>query len=170
MQETVEQYKQRMMSYLGKQDPMRVQAATIGRIERLIKGVPAAKLRKRPAPGKWSVGEILAHLADDEIVVGYRMRSILGAPGTPVASFDQDRWAEVQNYAKRDPKMSLRLLVALREANLALLKSLRREQWKQFGVHSERGEESIERIVQMMAGHDINHVRQIEAILVRKKK
>lgn len=170
MQETIEQYKRRMLGYLGDQDPMRVQARTVAKIERLLKGVPAARLRKRPAPGKWSVGEILAHLADDEMVVGYRMRSILGAPGTPIASFDQDKWAESQNYSQRAARESLRVLLALREANLNFLKSLRPEQWKLFGVHSERGPESIERIVEMMAGHDINHLRQIETILKSKNK
>jgi hypothetical protein len=100
MQETVEQYKQRIMANLGDQDPMRVQSKTVSKIERLVKRVPLARLRKRPAPGKWSVGEILAHLADCEIVTGYRMRSILGAPGTPIAAFDQDKWAESQNKAR----------------------------------------------------------------------
>jgi DinB superfamily len=170
MQETAEHYKQRIMGYLGDHDPMRVQAGTVAKIEKLVKGAPAAKLKKRPAPGKWSVAEILAHLADDELVAGYRMRSILGAPGTPIAAFDQDKWAEAENYAKHDPRMSLRVLRTLREANLALLKLLRAEQWKHFGVHAERGEENIERIVQMMAGHDINHLRQIEVILAAKKK
>jgi DinB superfamily len=169
MQETVEQYKQRIMGYLGAQDPMRVQSRTVAKIERLVKGVPAARLKRRPAPGKWSVAEILAHLADSQVVTGYRVRSILGAPGTPIAAFDQDQWARSQNYAKRDPKLSLRVLKTLREADLALLKSLRAEQWKHFGVHAERGEESIERITQMMAGHDINHLRQIEAIVAAKK-
>jgi len=170
MQETVEQYKQRIMGYLGEQDPVRVQSKTVGKIERLVRRVPAARLRKRPAPGKWSVAEILAHLADGEIVTGYRMRTILGAPGTPIAAYDQDQWAEAENYAKHDPKMSLRVFATLREANLTLVKSLRPEQRRHFGVHAERGEESIERIVQMMAGHDINHLRQIEAILAEKKK
>src|SRR5712672_1936031 len=104
MQETVEQYKQRIMANLGGQDPMRVQSKTFGKIEKLVKRAPAAKLKKRPAPGKWSVGEILAHLADCEMVTGYRMRSILGAPGTPIPAFDQDKWAEAGNYAKRNPK------------------------------------------------------------------
>jgi hypothetical protein len=170
MQETVEQYKQRMMGYLGKEDPLRVQAGTIAKIERLVKRAPAAQLRKKPAPGKWSVNEILAHLADAELVTSYRMRSILGAPGTAMAAYDQDKWAESQNYARHDPKMSLHVLRTLREANLALLKSLRPEQWKHFGVHAERGEESIHRIAQMMAGHDINHLRQIEAILAPKSR
>jgi len=170
MQETVEQYKQRIMGYLGEQDPVRVQSKTVGKIERLVRRVPAARLRKRPAPGKWSVAEILAHLADGEIVTGYRMRTILGAPGTPIAAYDQDKWAEAENYAKHDPKMSLRVFATLPEANLTLVKSLRPEQRRHFGVHAERGEESIERIVQMMAGHDINHLRQIEAILAAKRK
>lgn len=170
MQETVEQYKQRIMANLGDQDPMKVQSKTAGKIERLVKGVPAAKLRKRSVPGKWSVAEILSHLADTELVMSYRMKSILGAPGTPIAAFDQDKWAESQNYAKRDPKMSLQVLRTLRGANHAMLKSIRPEQWKHFGVHAERGEESIERIVQMVAGHDINHLRQIEATLTAKKK
>jgi hypothetical protein len=170
MQETFDQYKQRILSYLGGQSPMRVQAKTLAAIEKLLKGVPAARLRKRPAPGKWSVAEILAHLADDEIVVAYRMKCILADSGKPIAAFDQDRWAEVQNYAKSDPKMSLRVLRTMRESNLSLLKSLRPEQWKLYGIHSERGEESIERIAQMMAGHDINHLRQIEAILKQNRK
>ena len=80
------------------------QSATPKRLESLAKRAPASKLRKRPAPDKWSVAEILAHLADTEIVVGWRIRSILGAPGTPIQAFDQDAWAAAGNYAKRDPR------------------------------------------------------------------
>jgi len=170
MQETIEQYKQRIMGYTNGQNPLKVQAATPGKIDKLIKGVPKARLTKRPAPGKWSVGEILAHLADSELVAGYRMRSILGAPGTPIAAYDQDKWAEAENYAKHDPAVSLGVYRALRQANLRLMKSLRPEQWKHFGMHSERGEESVERLAQMMAGHDLNHLGQIVAILAPKKK
>jgi hypothetical protein len=170
MQETAEEYKQRILGYLGDNRALTVQAITPARIERLVKKASGAKLRKRPAPGKWSVTEILAHLADAEIVLAYRMRKILGAPGTPISAFDQDKWAEAENYPHCDPHVSLRVFRAVREANLSLLKSLKPEQWKQFGVHSERGEESIERIAQMCAGHDINHLRQIEDILAPKKK
>jgi hypothetical protein len=166
----VEQYVQRLKGYLGDQDPIRVQRSTVARIEKLLKGVPAAKLRKRPAPGKWSVGEILAHLADNELVRSYRMKSILGLPGIAIAAYDQDRWAESQNYARRDPKTSLAVLRVLREADLALLKSLRPEQWKQSGMHAERGEESIEKLVRIGAGHDLNHIMQIEAILNPRRR
>ncbi len=169
MQETVQEYIKRIQDQLGGQDPMKVQAATPKKIERLIKGVPASKLRKQPAPGKWSVGEILAHLADCEIVTGWRVRQILGAPGTPIQPFDQDAWAAAGHYAKRDPRKSFELFSALRAGNLALLKSLSPEQWKQHGMHAERGVETVERILQMMAGHDINHTKQIERIVSAKK-
>ena len=170
MQETPQEYIQRILGQLEGQSPLKVQTGTPKKIERLIKGVPASKLRKAPAPGKWSAGEILAHLADCEIVTGWRVRQILGAPGTPIQAFDQDSWAAAGHYGKRDPRKSLEQFGAARAANVALLKSLSREQWKHHGMHSERGVETIERIVQMMAGHDINHLKQVEAILTPKKK
>jgi hypothetical protein len=168
MQETPQQYTQRMLANSDGMKPLAVQAATPKKLERLIKGVPAAKLRKRPAPNKWSVSEILAHLADGEIVGAFRLRMILGAPGTPIAAFDQDSWVTSGHYEKRDPRKSLDLFRTIREANLALLKSLAPEQWKHHGMHSERGEESIEHITRMYAGHDLNHLRQVEAILGKK--
>lgn len=165
MKETPQQYTQRVMGYMVGKQPLGVQTATPKKLQRLIKGVPTARLRKRPAPDKWSVAEILAHLADAEIVGGFRMRLILGAPGTAIAAFDQDAWVTSGHYAKRDPRKSLEQFRAVREANLALLKSLTPDQWKHYGMHSERGQESIEHIVRMFAGHDINHLQQIERIL-----
>jgi hypothetical protein len=168
MKETPQQYTQRVVGYVEGKQPLAVQAATAKKLERLIKGVPTSKLRRRPAPDKWSVAEILAHLADAEIVAGFRVRLILGSPGTPVAAFDQDAWVTSGHYAKRDPRKSVEQFRAVREANLALLKSLTPEQWKHYGMHSERGQESVEHIVRMFAGHDVNHLRQIEGILAKK--
>ncbi len=169
MQETPQEYIKRILGNVEGFDPLKVQAGTAKKLERLIKGVPASRLRKRPAPEKWSAGEILAHLADSEIVVGWRLRQILGAPGTPIQAYDQDSWAAAGHYGKRDPRKSAELFRVVREANLALLKSLAPDQWKHHGMHAERGEETIERIVQMMAGHDINHTKQVERILGTKK-
>jgi hypothetical protein len=168
MTETPQQYTQRVVGYAQGKQPLAVQAATAKKLERLIKGVSTAKLRRRPAPEKWSVSEILAHLADAEIAGSFRMRLILGAPGTPVAAFDQDAWVISGHYEKRDPRKSLEQFRALRETNLALLKSLTPEQWKHHGIHAERGQETIEHIVRMFAGHDINHLQQIERILAGK--
>jgi hypothetical protein len=169
MSETAQQYTQRILANAQGQDPIKLQSATTNKLARLIKGVPTAKLRKRPAPEKWSVAEIMAHLADVEIVIGWRMRSILGAPGTPVQAYDQNAWVIAGHYDKRDPRKSIELHRIVREANLALLKSLSPDQWKHYGQHAERGQESIEHIVRMVAGHDVNHIRQIERILTPTK-
>lgn len=169
MPETSQEYQNRMKGYVEGKSPLKLQAEAAKKIERLLKRVAPAKLRKRPAPGKWSIAEIVAHMADTEIVGGFRMRFILGAPGTPIQGFDQDVWVEALHYNKRDPRKALEQFRVLRETNLAMLKSLTPEQWKHHGIHSERGEESIETIVRMFAGHDINHIQQIERILAPKK-
>ena len=165
MGETPQHYTQRILSNAAGQDPIKLQSSTNKKLTRLIAGIPSSKLRKRPAPAKWSIAEILAHLADVEIVIAWRLRSILGHPGTPVQAYDQNVWVTSGHYEKRDPGKSIELHLAVREANLALLKSLTPEQWKHYGQHAERGQESIEHIVRMVAGHDVNHVRQIVQIL-----
>jgi hypothetical protein len=169
MKETVQEYVRRIQSKLGGQDPLKAQAATAKRLQRLIKTATPGKLRRRPAPDKWSATEIMAHLADVEIVIGWRVRSILGSPGTPIQAYDQDAWVTAGHYTKRDTRKSLEQFRVLRETNLALYKMLKPEQWKHSGLHAERGEESIQRIVGMTAGHDINHIEQLEAILAKKK-
>jgi hypothetical protein len=169
MSETAQQYTQRILANAQGQDPIKLQSASPKKLTRLIKGVSTAKLRKRPAPDKWSVAEILAHLADVEIVIGWRMRSILGSPGTPVQAYDQNAWVTAGHYEKRDPRKSVELHRVVREANLALVKSLSPDQRKHYGQHAERGQESIEHIVRMVAGHDINHIRQIERIITPNK-
>jgi DinB superfamily len=169
MDEKIAAYIKKIESKLAGKNPMKVQSATAKELARLIKGATPAKLKKRPMPDKWSVTEVIAHLADSEMVVGWRLRSILGAPGTPIQAYDQDAWAKEGNYGKRDARKSLEQFRVLREMNLALVKSLTPEQKKRFGMHAERGEESIDRLVLMMAGHDINHTEQVEQILKRKK-
>lgn len=169
MNETPQQYTARITGYLKGQKPLTIQAATAGKLARLIKGVSVSRLRKRPAPGKWSVAEILAHLADTELVGGFRIRMILGAPGTAITAFDQDAWVTSGHYDKRDARKSFEQFCVLREGNLALLKTLTAEQWQHYGIHSERGKETVEHIVRMFAGHDLNHLQQVERILASAK-
>jgi len=168
--ETAQEYIKRILGNVEGQHPLKVQSSTPKKIAQLIRGRSASKLRKRPAPDKWSISEILAHLADCEVVTSWRMRQILGAPGTPIQAFDQDSWAAALHYGKRDGRNSLAHFTAMREANLALMKSLSPEQWKHFGMHAERGQESIEHILRLQAGHDLNHLAQIERLVARKKK
>lgn len=165
MPESPEQYRTRMLGNIKGQDPLKIQSATPEKLARLLKGVPKAKLRKRPAPGKWSIHEIMTHLSDTEIAYGFRVRLILGAPGATLVAFDQDTWVAACHYDKRDTLTALEQFAALRKANIALLKSITPEQWKHAGQHAERGEESVEMAVSMMAGHDVNHLAQIERVL-----
>lgn len=169
MQETSEQYRDRMYGYVQGRDPLKLQAAAPAKLAQLLKRASPAKARKRPAPGKWSIAEIVAHLADTELVIGCRLRMVLGAPGISLQPFDQDAWAAAMSYGKRDAKKSFAQYRGFRESNVALLKLLTPEQWKQSGMHPERGEQTIETIARMTAGHDLNHFSQIERILSAKK-
>src|SRR5258706_7782737 len=159
MSETAQQYTERILANAQGQDPLKVQSATTQKLDRLIKGVSTAKLRKPPASDKLSVSEILAHLADVEIAIGWRMRAILGAPGTPVQAYDQNPWVTTGHYYKRDPGKSIDLRRVSREANLALLKPLTPDQCNHYGQHAEHGQESIEHIVHMLAVHHLNHIQ-----------
>ena len=170
MQETAEQYRNRLLSYAASHDPVKMQAEAPKKIEKLLRGATPKKLAAKPAPGKWSINEILAHLADAELTIGYRMRTIAGNPGTPIQAYDQDAWAAALRYGKRPAKASLAAFRAFRESNLTMIKSLAAQQWESYGMHAERGKESIRTMVSMTAGHDANHIRQIEAILKPQTK
>ena len=168
MQETPQQYTQRIKGYIDGKDPMRVQQETHKKLQKLIKPLSKKQLSQRPEPGKWSIGEILAHLADAELVGSWRMRSIIGNNGVPVQAFDQDVWAATFDYAKRDPKASLETFRLLRENNRRMLEALPENLWENYGMHQERGQESIRHIVAMFAGHDLNHLGQVERIAKAK--
>ena len=165
MQETVQQYTQRLLGYGDGKDPLRLQQAAPGKLAALVKGKTGKQLMQRPAPDKWSVAEILAHLADAELAISWRLRQVLTNNAIPIQAYDQDLWAKTFNYARRDPRQSLANFRSLREANLALLKSVPRKLWENYGVHAERGNESVNHIVKMVAGHDLNHLQQIHKIL-----
>ena len=162
--ETIDQYKERILRNQAGADPLVLQAKAPDVLAALIENVTAEQLAERPAPGKWCIGEIVAHLADDELVGAYRIRLILSAPGTAIQAFDQDIWARTGRYSARDVVDSLQLYRTLRLANLKLMHSLTAEEWDMFGVHAERGVESLRDIAMYFAGHDINHFRQIELI------
>jgi DinB superfamily len=170
MQETAEEYRDRMFVLVDGKDPVKLQAAAPARLAKLLKGVSPSRARKRPAPDKWSIAEIVVHMADTEVVFGYLIRGIVGEPGTRIDGFDQDAWLVALHYDKRDMRKSFAEYRAFREANVALLKSLTPEQWKIRGMHKSRGPETMETVVTMFAGHDLNHFQQIERILASRAK
>jgi len=157
-------YKNKILGYQAGSDFLALLAQAPGTLASLIEGLTETQLSRRPAPDKWSIREIVAHLADDELVGAYRYRMILSAPGTPIQAFDQDIWASTGRYGDRDTRLSLEIFRVLRQANLELLHSLSSAQWDLSGNHAERGVESIRDMAMYFAGHDINHFKQIEAI------
>lgn len=169
MQETTEQYIHRILGYVEGQDAIKVQRSTAARLKKAMSGLTPAQLKWRPEPAKWSIAEIIAHLADAEIVASWRMRSVIGENGITIQPFDQDSWASVFKYQSREAKRSLEVFRVLRENNLAMLKEIPREIWDNYGMHLERGKESIAHLTRMFAGHDTNHVLQIERIAKQVK-
>jgi|SRR5215831_6374477 len=169
MQETPQQYTERILGYSAGKEPLRLQEAAPKKLAALVKGKKKQQLTRRPAPGKWSVAEILAHLADAEIVIAWRLRQVLASNGVPLQAYDQDVWATTFGYAKRDPKQSLESFRIVRQGNLALLKAAPKEAWDNYGQHQERGNETVSHIVRMVAGHDLNHLQQVEGILRGKR-
>src|SRR3954453_23030122 len=165
MTETFAQYTARLLALAAGSDPLHVLASTPARIGELLAGRPSAALQRAPAPGKWSIAGIMSHLADSELVVAYRMRAILAAPGDPIQAYDQVAWTRAQHAERSDPSESLALLTAVRAANVRLMRGLTDEERDRYGIHSERGEESIRKLLTLQAGHDRNHLAQIERIL-----
>jgi hypothetical protein len=165
MNETPQQYAQRVTGYLDGRDPMTVLSSTPSELETLIKGCSRTSLDAPPAPDKWSVTTIVAHLADSEIVYGFRLRLMVAASGCAIQATDQDAWAVAFDYAAQDPAVSIEDFRVNRARTLRMLEALSMSQWDCYGVHSERGRETVRRVVELVAGHDINHLRQIRAIL-----
>lgn len=169
MQETAEQYIHRILGYVEGQDAVKVQRATASKLKKLTQGLTSKQLKWRPEPAKWSIAEIIAHLADAEVVASWRMRSVIGENVITIQPFDQDAWASVFEYQKRDAKRSLELFRVLRENNLAMLGEIPKQTWENYGMHLERGKESIAHLARMFAGHDTNHLLQVERIAKQLK-
>ena len=168
MPDTAE-YLARVRNYAEGKDPLALQKETPTILRQLMAGASADQVTRPPAPGKWSVGEILAHLAEDEIATAWRYRQMVEHNGIELPGFDQDLWSRLGDYASRSPEESLELFRLLRQANLQFLGQLSPEQWECYGIHAERGRIKVRDLAAHMAGHDANHVEQIRNILGRTR-
>jgi DinB superfamily len=162
MAETTQQYVERILHTLGSRDPVDVLQETPQLLAQVMAKFSSEQISKRPAPDKWSPKEIAVHISEVEMMVAVRVRLVLGANGIGITGFDQNAWAA--RYQQADLDTAMAAFHALRAANLALFRSLTPEQWEHYGMHSERGKETARRIVELCAGHDINHLRQLEAM------
>jgi hypothetical protein len=159
------QYAARLRSYTQGKDFLAIQEGAPALLANLMQGIPSAELKAAPAPGKWSVAEILAHLADDELVTYWRYRQMVENNGCALSGFDQDHWARLGNYASREAADALHFFQLLRDLNLQLLRGLTPDEWQRYGMHAERGRISVQELARHMAAHDVNHIEQIKSIL-----
>lgn len=157
-------YPKAVLDLVGGREPLSVLRETPAALARAIEGLFPAQLRKPEAPGKWSIAQVLQHLADSDLVWGWRVRLILAQDRPTLTGYDQDLWAERLHYADADPQEALEQLHVLRRGNLNLIARATPQDLERVGVHSERGEESAGYLCGLYAGHDLLHLRQIDRI------
>lgn len=149
-------------SFLGSRDAMETVALTPARVESLLGAIGKDRVSEAPAPGKWSGREIVAHLADCELVFAFRMRQTAAMDNPTVQPFDQEKWAAV--YSAYDAPAAMQTFSALRYWNLAFLRSLKPEAFQRKMTHPERGEMTLQTVIETIGGHDLNHIGQLERI------
>ena len=157
-------YTAATLEVLGSRNPREVLEQTPQALGKAIDGLSPLELARPEGPGKWSIGQVLQHLTDCELVWGFRLRMVLAHDRPPITSFDQDLWAERLRYDQADPRTAIDELATLRRGNLRLLARAEPGDLKRVGIHAERGEESVEHMIRMEAGHDLIHLRQIDRI------
>jgi hypothetical protein len=159
------EYTKAILALLGDRDPLEVLATTAPAVRRLVTGVSPAELNSPEAPGKGSTRMVVQHLADSDLVWGWRLRLILAQERPPITGYDQDAWADRLRYAEVELADALADFEQFRRSNLRLLSRVPESERARIGVHAERGEESVDHIIRLTAGHDVLHLRQIERIL-----
>jgi hypothetical protein len=165
--ETAEQYQARLAGYVKDRDPIAMQRETPHTLAKLIDGVRDEVLSRRPAPGKWSVRAILAHMAEDELTSSWRYRQMIERSGAQLPAFDQDEWARLGDYESWSVETSLEMFRLIREANLLMFSRLTAEEWQCYGIHVERGRMTVEDLARHMAAHDMNHIYQVRRLVER---
>ena len=164
----IKTYIAKTTGFVGTSEPLALLHSAPIKFERAVRGLTNSQLKKRPRPGNWSIHEILGHLADTEIVFSWRLRRAMAEPGSRVEGYDQNKWAKAFNYGKTPFSELLSAFQQNRAWNLRMLNALtpkaRANGWVS---HSERGKEKGSHLLKMIAGYDLNHLSQIEAIKVR---
>jgi hypothetical protein len=155
-------YRARILGLLGDRNPVESLQSTAGRVEALASRLGEAGLSRSYGPGKWTGKQILAHLADAEVATGFRVRQILAQDNHTIQPFDESAWA--RRYHDVDVQAALGSFLALRRWNMALLRGLDAQDFARPAVHPERGPETLDTIVRMLAGHDLNHLAQLERL------
>jgi hypothetical protein len=157
-------YTTAVLDLLGTRDPMDVLRSTEAALRQGVERLSRQQLTRPEATGKWSVRHVAQHLADSELVWGYRLRMVLAHDRPPLVGYDQDLWADRLRYNEADTHQALDVFGVLRASNLRLLDGASNQDLDRAGLHAERGEESVRHMMRLYAGHDLLHLRQIERI------
>lgn len=157
-------YVRVLLELLGDRDPLEVMEELPSALRTAVEDMEPEELREPEGPGRWSVLDVVRHLADSELVYRYRMRMIVAQPGSAIPAYDQDAWASGLAYREDDLEETLTELEALRRADLRWIRGLDEEELERYGEHAERGRESVRDIVRLLAAHDLVHRRQIERV------
>ena len=160
----VRAYVARLTDALGDRDPMTVMSEQATALRTLTAGLTEAMMRQPEGDGKWSVIQVLEHLADHEIINAFRLRSTIAEDAPQLRGYDQTRWVARLHYGETDAETVLRELETARGRTLRLLQSLGPAELERVGMHAERGPESVRLNIAITAGHDILHRRQIARI------
>jgi uncharacterized damage-inducible protein DinB len=148
---------------LQQDDPLSVISSTPQRLEQLIKSKSDEKLQANPSPQKWSVRDILCHLADTEVAFAYRLRQTVAEPHHIIQPYDQDAFAA--EYTHRNSREALDAFSAIRRWNVLFIRSAVPHALTKPVTHPERGTMTFQTILETMGGHDLNHLSQITALL-----
>lgn len=157
-------YTTAILGLLGSRDPLAVLPGTPDKVRDAVAGLSEQQLSQREATGKWSIRHVVRHLADGDLVWGYRMRMVLAQDRPTITGYDQDLWADRLHYGVADVPQALDEFATLRRGNLRLISAASAADLQRVGVHSERGEESVAHMLKMYAGHDLLHLAQLARI------
>lgn len=129
-------------------------------LRRILADVRIERYSERLAEDRFTLVEMVAHMADWEDIVLERLRTAQEHPGSPVENFDEGARAIEKGYAQRDLQHELDVLENRRRDTLDFLRNLPAQDWNKAFVHPQRGEVTIQAQVSMLAGHDLYHLEQ----------
>ncbi len=150
---------------LDGRDPLAAMRDSLARIRALTSGWTPADFERSYASGKWSARQILTHLAQSEIALGYRARMALTSPGYAAQSFDQDAW--IARESTMSAQDALGAFLGAGAMNAALFATLSPADRATPLSHPEYGTLTVDWIIHQVAGHHIHHLKQLDAIATR---
>jgi uncharacterized damage-inducible protein DinB len=150
---------------LGRRSVMAALAAAPRAIARALGRASRRRLNRRPARGEWSATEVLGHLLDAEVTLGFRIRKLAAEPGAQIVAWDQDKWTDGLRHRRADARTLVAAYGALRAANVDQVRRMSPAQRRAAGRHPEYGRLRVEQILNHWAEHDLNHIEQIRAAL-----